>query len=197
MDERLGDVDGDGRDDLIRSHQETPPLAPHYDAVLQVVFADGRFSAPAVIGTPKLLADLDLDGDGRSEILVADMGNTAQAGGVFRLRDCALARVARENGENFIFTFWATGLGCAPACYPSVECQRSGAAIDLVATHAGWQPPTLGALPPPPSDDLLYWWQFERWRMRDGVMVRIESREGTARHADLPVPRRQGVHCQP
>jgi hypothetical protein len=46
-------------------------------------------------------------------------------------------------------------------------------------------------------DELAYEWQTERWQLRGGVMVFVQCDAGTARHADLPVPKHQGDDCGP
>jgi hypothetical protein len=163
---------------------------------LQVTFDDDRYSEPTSVETTDLLGSADLDGDGGHEIFVANVGNTARGGGIVQVQGCALRRVRDESGEPFFYVYWGTGRGCAPACYPYVECDRRGAGFDLVASWASRDDDLGGALPPL-SDDLRYAWQVERWRLRDGVMVRVHFEQGIARHADLPVPKSQGFRCAP
>ena len=163
---------------------------------MQIAFDDGRFSEPAVVETPDLLAAADLDRDGHLEVFVANEGNTARAGGIMQLQGCSLRRVVDGTGQPFLYVYYGTGLGCAPACYPSVECQGSSAGLELVVTGAERANiDTVVPTVPPLTDDLLYAWRRERFRLQGSAMTSISREQGTARHAELPVPKRQGFNC--
>jgi hypothetical protein len=70
------------------------------------------------------------------------------------------------------------------------------AGIELVVSNAQRASGEPGSSNVPPlTDDLVFAWTLERYQLRDGVMVSVDSRQGTARHADLPVPKRQGFNC--
>jgi hypothetical protein len=193
-DEKIVDVDGDGLVDRVRTVAETPPIEVT-PLVLQIAFGDGRFSAPAAVQSQQIHAVVDLDGDGRGEVFVAHSGATAHHGQVHRLVDCRLAVVHTESGEPFEYLYYASGNSCAPACYAGVECDLLDGSVEVVEFLA--RPPrAIGTVSSPPlTDDLTFVWQIERWSLRDGVMALVESQEGTARHADLPVPKRDGVEC--
>jgi hypothetical protein len=194
--EIVADVNGNSSTDRIQTHRGPPkPALVLGESVVQVAFDDGLYSAPALVETTDLLGAADLDGDGRAEIFVANEGNTARAGGVLRVQGCAVSRVLHA-GQPFSYLYFGTGLGCAPACYPNVDCLRINAGIELVVSNAQRASGEPGSSNVPPlTDDLVFAWTLERYQLRDGVMVSVDSRQGTARHADLPVPKRQGFNC--
>lgn len=194
VDERAADVDGDGRADSVRIVAERPPLevAP---LVLQIQFADGRFSGPLEVRATTVLGAADLDGDRKSEVLVAEGGSTARLGAIVQVAGCAVRRVRAQTGEPFEYTYSAGGSSCVPACYVTVECQRLSAAIDLVLSWGARVSVPGAQIPPPLSDDLVYHWQIERRQLHDGFMVRVSFEEGSARHVDLLVPKQQGFRC--
>lgn len=192
--EMSADVDGNGRVDRIRTHLH-PSQYRLGESWLQIAFDDGRFSEPAVLETADLLGAADLDRDGDLEVFVANEGNTARGGGIMQLQGCSLRRVVDGDGQPFSYLYYGTGFVCAPACYPSVECQR-GNGIELVVTgaeRANIDP--LVTTVPPLTDDLLYAWRRERFRLQGSAMASISREQGTVRHADLPVPKRQGFNC--
>jgi hypothetical protein len=165
------------------------------ESLLQVTFDDGRNSRAAWVTSPDILGAVDLDGDKRAEIFVANVGNTGRGGSIWQFDGCALDLVLTESGEPFVYVFWATGFGCGPACYPSVWCDDRGSGIELVASNASRMPDTIGGAMPPLTDDLLYAWNIDRFRLHNGVAEPVSHKEGTVRHADLPVPRTQGFNC--
>jgi hypothetical protein len=194
--EVVADVNANARADRIRTHRgPLKPSVPLGETMLQVAFDDGLYSAPTVVETPDLLGAVDIDGDGRAEIFVANDGNTARAGGIIRVQGCSLGRVLRA-GQPFSYLYSASGLACAPACYPNVECPRGSTGTEMVVSNAQRANVEPGSTNVPAlTDDLLYEWVSERLRLQDGVMVSVSDQRGTARHADLPVPKRQGFNC--
>jgi hypothetical protein len=196
-----GDFDGDGAADEARTYRTSAKAGEYtfFVGVLQVRFGDGGLSQFMDVESTDLLMALDLDGDASDELLVALSGNTALAGGVVTLHDCTLRYVAdnpnagtRPLVDRFAYVFGATGAGCAPACYPSVECRALDRGHELVVHGAERAD---ASVPPSLGDDLLYNWRTDRWRFVDGIMVNTDHRDGQATHRALPVPKRQGLHC--
>jgi hypothetical protein len=196
-----GDFDGDGAGDEAHTYRTSAKAAEYtfFVGVLQVRFGDGGLSQVMDVESTDLLAALDLDGDASDELLVALSGNTAVVGGVVTLRDCTPRYVAdnpragtRPLVDRFAYVFGATGAGCAPACYPSVECHALDRGHELVVNGAERAD---SSVPPSLGDELLYNWRTDRWRFVDGIMVNAEHRDGQATHRALPVPKRQGLYC--
>lgn len=191
------DVDGNGRADRVRTFRSSPSppqgVSP-LESLLQVTFDDGRNSQAASLTSPDILGAVDLDGDKRAELFVANVGNTGRGGSIWRLDGCALDVVRTELGEPFVYVFWGTGRGCAPTCYPSVHCDDLGSEIELVLSNASRANAT-GDVVPPLTDDLPYAWNIDRFRLHNGRAELVSHNEGTARHANLPVAKTQGFHC--
>jgi hypothetical protein len=193
--EVVADVDGNGRPDHIRTYLQ-PSQYRLGESWLQVSFDDGRHTEAVAVETPDLLAALDLDRDGRLEIFVSNEGNTARGGGIMQLQGCALRRVVDGSGQPFVYVYYATGRSCAPACYPNVECRLSDTGFVLVVSNA--QRANIDPLVPnipPLTDDLPYTWRRDLFRLEGGGMTSIAREQGTTRHADLPIPKRQGFNC--
>jgi hypothetical protein len=193
--EVIADVDGNGRADHIRTYLH-PSQFRWSESWLQIAFDDGRYTEPVAVETPDLLAALHLDRDGRLEIFVANEGNTARGGGIMQLQGCTLRRVVDGSGQPFVYVYYATGRSCAPACYPSVECQLSDTGLVLVVSNAERAnvDPLVPNIPPL-TDDLLYTWRSDLFRLEGGGMISIAREQGTIRHADLAIPKRQGFNC--
>jgi hypothetical protein len=196
-----GDFDGDGAVDEAHTYRTSAKAGEYtfFVGVLQMRFGDGGLSQFMDVESTDLLAAIDLDGDAGDELLVALSSNTAVAGGVVTLRDCSPRYVAddpragtRPLVDRFSYVFGATGGGCAPACYPSVECRALIRGHELVVHGA--ERADVSVLPSL-GDELLYNWRIDRWRFVDGIMVNAEHRDGQATHRALPVPKRQGFYC--
>lgn len=192
-----GDFDGDGIADKALAFRKPfdARVPTRSNAVLQTSFGDGGLSDALDIETADMFAAVDLDGDGTDELLISLSGNTAHPGGIVAVDACAPRFVNDANKQRrFVYVKGAGGPGCAPACYPSVECRSIGRGHELVVYEADQQG-SSGVDVPPLNDDLVYAWSIDRWRYIDGAMVNVDHQEGQTRHADLPVPKRQGVHC--
>ena len=80
--------------------------------------------------------------------------------------------------NRFVFVIGATGMSCAPACYPSAECRALDRGHELIAYHATRVPsPTQSTDIPPLTDALLYDWSIDTRRYVDGIMVNTNHRE--------------------
>jgi hypothetical protein len=174
-----------------------------YYGILQIEFADGGLSDAVDIEATDLFVAVDLDGNASDELLVALDGNTSRPGGVMAIDGCA-PRYVKDNRDEgtrpvlnrFVYVIGATGMSCAPACYPSVECRALDRGHELIAHDATRVPsPTQSTDVPPLTDALLYNWSIDTWRYVDGIMVNTNHREGQTTHAALPVPKHQGLAC--
>lgn len=124
-DAAAGDVNGDGRPDIVAV---SATAAPAVSVLLQG--ADGRFASPLVLdadgSAPFGAAVGDVNGDGRSDIVITPGGNSPTFIGIFlQQADGTLAPMTKLASYDI------------PAQVEAVDIDNDGRA-DIVVAHAGW-----------------------------------------------------------
>lgn len=164
--EEIGDVDGDGVDDVLRS------LLLDERWILQVEVAAGGGAelelGPSDQGGVGVVGGADVDGDGRAEIWVrVGSGASTVILGLVRFDECALERVVLEGGQPVELP-----AGGSVGATAGVECRADDVDADLT-TFAAFH-----------REDLRYEVTATQWSLEEAVLVERSSSTSELRSDD-------------
>ena len=186
------DLDGDGRPDHFSISAPDPAPDRYNGRTMDVVLSNGTTDHESFGGADQLvLFPVDIDHDGRNEVLVRTGGNTWTTGALVVFTDRLQVVSFAENGNQFFG--WTAHSNCCPGGTADIACLTVDGQASLVVTSSQYVPDDWNGSYPVPLDPDVYTtdrrraWTRTVYHLQGASLVATLHDTGVVAH-DAPGP---------